>query len=431
MLRTRGRRRAGRNSGISAEFGVVEKSSGLNAAPASPVSTSALPEVTSGHSDTFLKVSSEEELLSGIWKEVEAKRIPPRAGYGMEALYYNYRDAVLKGGTNHGKEEIIQTMATVLDRILLQFEDPFTFPSYHRAIREPYDYYTFGQNYIRLLLDFRNSYVGNVGHFDKVEEQLKQGHNVVLFTNHQTEADPAVMSLLLETHHPYLAPNLTYIAGDRVVMDPFCKPFSMGRNLLCVYSKKHINDEPELIDMKRKANARSLKELAGLLRKGGQLIWIAPSGGRDRPDPITQKWSPAMFDPGSVENMRRLLGLSQMPGHMYPLALLCFDIMPPPPKVEKEIGEQRLVGSSGVGMSINSELIFEEITGFCKTPEEAAECFSNIVWERVNEQYTVMNRAIVDREGLAASTSSVVLSQPWTVSPSISSEEKIQPCHSI
>lgn len=29
-----------------------------------------------------------------------------------------------------------------------------------------------------------------------------------LFANHQTEADPAVMALLLETSHPYLAENL-------------------------------------------------------------------------------------------------------------------------------------------------------------------------------------------------------------------------------
>lgn len=27
-------------------------------------------------------------------------------------------------------------------------------------------------------------------------------------------------------------------------------------------------------------------------RAGGQLIWIAPSGGRDRPDPATGKWGP-------------------------------------------------------------------------------------------------------------------------------------------
>lgn len=35
-----------------------------------------------------------------------------------------------------------------------------------------------------------------------------QGHNVILLANHQTEADPAVMALLLEHSHPYLAENL-------------------------------------------------------------------------------------------------------------------------------------------------------------------------------------------------------------------------------
>lgn len=42
--------------------------------------------------------------------------------------------------------------------------------------------------------------------------------------------------------------------------------FCLYRNLICVYSKKHMLDDPELIDMKRKANTRSLKEMATLLR---------------------------------------------------------------------------------------------------------------------------------------------------------------------
>ncbi|MCO5610298.1 hypothetical protein L7F22_064534 [Adiantum nelumboides] len=251
----------------SPKFNFVDRSLGLRVesvafVPAAfPAKSSEMP---GSHSDTFSTVKTEKELLSGIRKEVEMKRISPRVGYAMEELYWNYRRAVLEGGAPQDK--VVQIMATVLDRILLQFEDPFVFPAYHKAIRDPYDYYMFGQNYIRPLLDFRNSYLGNVSTFDEIEGQLKQGENVVFVANHQTEADPAVMALLLETTHPYLSQSLTYIAGDRVVADPFCKPFSMGRNLLCVYSKKHINDEPELIDMKRKANARSLKELALLLR---------------------------------------------------------------------------------------------------------------------------------------------------------------------
>lgn len=42
--------------------------------------------------------------------------------------------------------------------------------------------------------------------------------------------------------------------------------FVSSRNLICVYSKKHMLDVPELIEMKRKANTRSLKEMALLLR---------------------------------------------------------------------------------------------------------------------------------------------------------------------
>jgi hypothetical protein len=35
------------------------------------------------------------------------------------------------------------------------WQNQFTFQPYHKAIREPFDYYTFGQNYIRPLVDFR------------------------------------------------------------------------------------------------------------------------------------------------------------------------------------------------------------------------------------------------------------------------------------
>lgn len=171
-----------------------------------------------------------------------------------------------------------------------------------------------------------------------------QGHNIVLMSNHQTEADPAVIALLLESTNPRIAESLvnlfsslqtqptivtdvtlcigkcwhnknildvlqTYIAGDRVLTDPLCKPFSKGRwfwsfqmtsyceyapyaclnfnefdvivlfaffarNLLCVYSKKHMYDVPELVEIKKKANTRSLKEMALLLRYLCLSLWV-------------------------------------------------------------------------------------------------------------------------------------------------------------
>lgn len=35
-----------------------------------------------------------------------------------------------------------------------------------------------------------------------------QGHNIVFISNHQTEADPAVIALLLEATHPRIAENM-------------------------------------------------------------------------------------------------------------------------------------------------------------------------------------------------------------------------------
>lgn len=49
---------------------------------------------------------------------------------------------------------------------------------------------------------------------------------------------------MLQDLQPKLATDVVYVAGDRVVTDALCKPFSMGRNLFCVHSKKHLDDVP-------------------------------------------------------------------------------------------------------------------------------------------------------------------------------------------
>lgn len=185
------------------------------------------------------------------------------------------------------------------------------------------------------------------------------------------------------------------------------------RNLLCVYSKKHMYDVPELVDMKRRANTRSLKEMALLLRRGSQIIWIAPSGGRDRPDPATHEWQPAPFDVASVDNMRRLVQHAGVPGHIYPLAILCYDIMPPPPQVEKEIGEKRVISFHGAGLSIAPEISYSDIA-LGGDEEEAKSVYAKALYDSVNEQYNVLKPAVHGKQGLGASTPTISLSQPWT-----------------
>ncbi|ONM00337.1 Glycerol-3-phosphate acyltransferase chloroplastic [Zea mays] len=177
-----------------------------------------------------LSLLDEEELILHIRKERDNGKLPADVAINLEELYYNYRNAVLQNGDPNAYEIMLSNMTALFDRVLLDVQNPFTFPPYHKAVREPFDYYMFGQNYIRPLVDFRNSYVGNISLFHDMEEKLHQGHNVVLMSNHQTEADPAIIALLLEKTNPWISENIVYVAGDRVVTDPLCKPFSMGRS---------------------------------------------------------------------------------------------------------------------------------------------------------------------------------------------------------
>ena len=72
---------------------------------------------------------------------------------------------------------------------------------------------------------------------------------------------------MLEHTHPRLATDVHYVAGDRVVSDPLCKPFSMGRNLFCVHSKKHLDDDPALKEAKVKTNRQTVLTLSRELNK--------------------------------------------------------------------------------------------------------------------------------------------------------------------
>jgi len=71
-----------------------------------------------------------------------------------------------------------------------------------------------------------------------------------------------------------------------------------------------------------KQNLTTLKEMQGLLNKGGALIWIAPAGGRDRRKP-DGTLVPDEFDPQAVEMMRKLgTKKTSAKTHFYPLAMV-------------------------------------------------------------------------------------------------------------
>lgn len=210
------------------------------------------------HSEKWGAIESEEQFLGTLKALVDAKLCPPQLYPAWADFYSNYRNAMIASGDPDGLRIAAKVQSGIADCVFKQFKEPYTFPSVHNRIMEPYNYYQFGQRYVGSLIDFNASVLGFRERFDKIAEQIAQGHNVVLLANHQTEADPGVFAHMLESVHPNLATDVFYVAGDRVVSDPLCVPFSMGRNLFCVHSKKHINDVPELKKAKMETNRKTL-----------------------------------------------------------------------------------------------------------------------------------------------------------------------------
>ena len=151
---------------------------------------------------------------------------------------------------------------------------------------------------------------------------------------------------------------MIFVAGERVVLDPLSIPFSLGRNLLCIYSKKHIGNQPELKEEKQNYNKRTMSLLSQLFQEGGKCIYVAPSGGRDRVNK-NGEIEVAPFDAQSIEMMYLMSKKSSVHTHFYPLTLATYDRAPPPKVREKKIGESRLTSFGGIGAAFGEEIVME------------------------------------------------------------------------
>ena len=102
-----------------------------------------------------------------------------------------------------------------------------------------------------------------------------------------------------------------------------------------------------------------------MFKEGGTLLWIAPSGGRDRIDEESGKYEPGVFDPSAVQLIKRLLEKAEKSnrGHVYPMAMASAEIMPPPRGVQKDLGEERVLNHHGVGISLGDEILEADIPG--------------------------------------------------------------------
>ncbi|ANH78752.1 1-acyl-sn-glycerol-3-phosphate acyltransferase [Candidatus Chlamydia sanziniae] len=272
-------------------------------------------------------------------------------------FHQNYIDAATKKCSVPRAEALcLQWLKVILDDL----KNPFIFPAYHRKIRSPIDLFTLSIDFFSVVIDDDHSRVLNIDRFNEIQKYLSRGDNVILLANHQTECDPHLMYCILGQTYPELMEKIIFIAGDRVTSDPLARPFSMGCDLLRIYSKRHINTPPELREGKLHHNQKSMKILKTLLHEGAKLIYVAPSGGRDRKNQAGELF-PAEFDPESIEMFRLLAKSSGQVTHFYPFALKTYDILPPPPKIEETIGEERVIFFAPVFFNIGNELDLNQL----------------------------------------------------------------------
>ena len=244
------------------------------------------------------------------------------------------------------------------EHVAKQIETPYNFEPYHKSVREPFDHYEFGSILFRPLIDFPHSKLFGQENLAAIESILDKGENVVIFANHQTEADPQAINLLLEKEFPNFPLQNTYVAGERVVTDALAVPFSLGTNLFCVYSKKYFDVYPERRTQMLEHNKRTMLRLGEHLDGGHQCITIFPSGGRDRPDE-NKIVHVAKFDPQSIELLYLLGRKAKSPTHYFPLALSTHDLLPPPEELQIDLGEKRPTNEAAVYLHFGKEIDME------------------------------------------------------------------------
>jgi glycerol-3-phosphate O-acyltransferase len=306
----------------------------------------------------------------------------------IREFYISYQQASAQSTQlNDHSERFKQWMICVLEAV----RHPYPFPIFHQSIRQPFDYYQFGLDFIRPFIDFNRSRVIGLHHLQQIQSQLKKKENVFLFANHQTEPDPQIISLLLEKIDPQLAAEMIFIAGHRVISDPMTIPLSMGRHLLCIYSKKHMADPIEQKGQKILHNQRTIKKIEELLNEGGYCIYVAPSGGRDRRS-ASGKVEVSVFDPHSIELFWLLGQRAARPTHFYPLALRTYDLMPPPDQVEKELGEKRVIHVATVFLAFGKEIDMDHFLGSERLDKKVKQGRrADYIWNQVQRAYDEMN----------------------------------------
>lgn len=318
----------------------------------------------------------------------KSKGLPQEISQMMHQWCISYIKAVEANG--HEPAKYNEMLDLLVNLVIEQIEHPYEFDHFHQRITSPINLYQLGIDLIRPLVVFEKSKAVNLEYADQMQEQLSRGENVILLANHQTETDPQAIHLLLEESHPKLAQEMIFVAGHRVVSDPLAAPLSKGCNLLCVYSKKYIEDDPARKQERLTHNQITIKRMGELLSAGGCCIYVAPSGGRDRPG-RNGKVDVAAFDPKSIEFFWLTAQNAAKPTHFYPLALATYALLPPPNHVKKTLGEPRIFKVSPIFLAFGPELDMEHFPGHDNPDKKLRRKLrAQYIWEEVKKYYRLI-----------------------------------------
>ena len=101
----------------------------------------------------------------------------------LEGFMNEYAETNIQAETTPEKFQQMMTQSmAVMGQALLS---PHKFDILHRAIRQPFDYYRWGVDFFRPLLEKQNSKIYGKQNLDKIVDYINSGENVILLSNHQ------------------------------------------------------------------------------------------------------------------------------------------------------------------------------------------------------------------------------------------------------
>merc|ERR1719277_2192368 len=195
---------------------------------------------------------------------------------------------------------------------------------------------------------------------------------------------------------PAIGEKAIFVAGHKVTTDRLAIPFSLGRNLLTIFSKKYLDsfEDGEFKEAAAARNRQTVAEMQRLLTEGGNIFWVAPSGGRDRRDPEIGEFTPAKFDASSVGLFNILAKRAEKAGthrtHFFPLAMWTHRLCPPPEEIVSDVGEERSAERAAVGLAFGEEINPEDVGGRKRFP--------GAIEKRVNEAYWAIHEVLRGRK---------------------------------